>query len=224
MKKFLQYVAVGLSAIFVFTGPVRAGTGDMALGIKMGTLGVGAEMTFGLLPHLNARVGINGFSYGYSTTVEEIDYDFDLNLFSGSLLADWHFLGGAFRLTGGIVLNQNGLDLKANTARDRYIIDDIAYSVNDVGRLRGTIDFNTISPYLGIGWGNAVGENSRLSFFIDLGLLFQGSPQADLDVTGPIGSDPEFQRHLRNEEKEIEDETDKYTVYPVIAIGVAFKF
>ncbi len=224
MKKYLRYVVTGLFAILVFTSPGRAGTGDMALGVKIGTLGVGAEMTFGLLPHLNARVGINGFSYGYDTKVEEIDYAFDLNLFSGTLLADWHFLGGAFRLTGGLVFNQNGLDLKANTDRDRYIIDDVAYSVSDVGQLRGTIDFNTISPYLGIGWGNAVGESSRLSFFIDLGLLFQGSPQADLHVTGPISSDPEFQRHLRNEEKEIEDETDKYTVYPVIAIGVAFKF
>lgn len=224
MKKRLGYIVIGLFAMLVLTGPVRGGTGDMALGVKIGTLGIGAEMTFGLLPHLNARVGVNGFSYGYDATVEEINYDFDLNLFSGTLLADWHFLGGAFRLTGGLVLNRNELDLKANTDRDRFIIDDIAYSVSDVGQLRGTIDFNTISPYLGIGWGNAVGENSRVCFFMDLGVLFQGPPQADLSATGPIASNSDFQRHLRNEEKEIEDETDKYKLYPVISIGVAFKF
>jgi hypothetical protein len=224
MKNQLRYIVIGFFAILIMNSPVRGQTGDMALGIKIGTLGIGAEMTFGLLPQLNARVGINGFSYGYDAAVEEIDYDFDLNLFSGSLLADWHFLGGAFRVTGGLVLNRNELDLQASTSRDRYIIDDVAYSVDDIGKLRGTIDFNTISPYLGIGWGNAVGGNSRICFFMDLGVLFQGSPKADLSVTGPVGSDADFQRHLRNEEKEIEDETDKYTLYPVISIGVAYKF
>ncbi|RUA02042.1 MAG: hypothetical protein DSY89_03600 [Deltaproteobacteria bacterium] len=224
MKYFLRYTLTGLFIILAFTSPVRADMGDTALGVKIGTLGIGAEMTFGLTPGVNARVGISGFSYGYDTKVEEIDYEFDLNLFSASLLADWHFSGGSFRLTGGLFLNLNELDFKAKTDRNRYIIDDIAYSVDDVGRLRGTIDFNTISPYLGIGWGNAVGQNGRICFFIDIGMLFQGSPQASLKATGPIRADSDFQHHLRNEEREIEDETDKYTIYPVIAIGVTFKF
>ncbi len=223
MKKQMRYVVTGLLALLVFSSPGRAETGDMALGVKAGTLGVGAELTIGLLPYFNARVGLNGFKYSYDTKIEEIDYDLDLNLFSGSLLFDWHFLGGDFRLTGGLVLNFNDLDMKANTKRSHYIIDDIAYSTDDVGHLKGTIDFNTVSPYLGIGWGDAVG-GGPICFFMDLGVLFQGSPQADLSVTGPIGSNADFQRHLRNEENEIEDKTDGYAWYPVFAIGVAFKF
>jgi len=224
MKKHLQSFIVVLSSIMILGGTAKADTGDIALGAKIGTLGIGAELTLGLLPHLNARVGLNGFTYNYDRKIDEIDYDFDLNLFSGVLLADWHFLGSAFRLSAGLVLNQNELDLKARTDDDYFIIDDVAYSVEDVGDLNGTIDFNDISPYLGIGWGNAVGENKRLCFFIDLGVLFQGSPQAEMSATGPIQSDPEFQRHLKNEEKEIEDETENFKVYPVIAIGIAYKF
>jgi len=224
MKKHLHCLIIVLGGIMFFGGNARADTGDIALGAKIGTLGIGAEMTIGLLPHLNARVGLNGFTYNYDRKIDEIDYDFDLNLFSGVLLADWHFLGSAFRLSAGLVLNQNELDLKARTDDDYFIIDDVAYSVEDVGDLNGTIDFNDISPYLGIGWGNAVGENKRLCFFIDLGVLFQGSPQAEMSATGPIQSDPEFQRHLKNEEKEIEDETENFKVYPVIAIGIAYKF
>ncbi len=145
-------------------------------------------------------------------------------LFSGSLLLDWHLLKSAFRLSGGLVLNQNKLDLTSRTDDDLFIIDDVAYSREEVGDLAGRVDFNAISPYLGIGWGDAVGENSRLSFFFDLGILFQGSPQVELNATGPIASDAGFRRHLNREEKEIEDETEKFTVYPVIALGITYKF
>ena len=224
MKKTLQCLIIVLGGIVFFGGTARADTGDIALGAKIGTLGIGAEMTIGLLPHLNARVGLNGFTYNYDRKIDEIDYDFDLNLFSGVLLADWHYLGSAFRLSGGLVFNQNEIDLKAKTDDDYFIIDNRAYSVEDVGDLNGTIDFNKISPYLGIGWGDAVGEDKRLSFFIDLGVLFQGSPQATMSATGSIASDPDFQRHLKNEEKEIEDASENYKFYPVIAIGVAYKF
>jgi hypothetical protein len=224
MKKSLQCLIVVLGGIVFVGGTARADAGDIALGAKVGTLGIGAEMTIGILPHLNARVGLNGFRYNYDRKIDEIDYDFDLNLLSGVLLADWHLLGSAFRLSGGLVLNQNEIDLKARTDDDYFIIDNRAYSVEDVGDLEGTIDFNKISPYLGIGWGDAVGEDKRLSFFIDLGVLFQGSPQATMSATGSIASDPDFQRHLKNEEKEIEDAAENYKFYPVIAIGVAYKF
>ncbi len=49
MKNHLRYIVIGLFAILVMNSPVRGQTGDMALGVKIGTLGIGAEMTFGLL-------------------------------------------------------------------------------------------------------------------------------------------------------------------------------
>ncbi len=201
-----------------------ADTGHVALGAKMGTLGLGAEMTYGILPHLNARIGINAFSYTFDQKIDQIDYEFDFNLISGSLLIDWHILQSAFKLTTGMVLNKNNIDLQARTEDSLFIIDNRAYSREDVGELDGTIDFNLFSPYLGIGWVNAVGEKSLISFFADLGFLFQGEPQADLSATGPIASDPDFRRNLRNEEAEIEDETGKFTIYPIFAIGITYQF
>ena len=211
--------------LFLINGAIAEGdTGNVALGAKLGTLGLGVEVTYGILPHVNARVGINAFSYTYDQKIDDIDYEFDFNLLSGSLMADWHFLQSAFRLTAGVVINGNNVDLQARTNDPLFIIDDVAYSGQDVGELDGTIDFNRVSPYLGIGWGNSVGEKHRVSFFMDLGVLFQGAPQADLSATGPIASDPEFRRHLRNEEAEIEDETKKFRLYPVFCIGVAYQF
>ena len=226
MRKWRQLLIVvfGGMMILIHVNPAGADTGEIAFGVKAGTLGLGAEMTIGLLPHLNARLGLNGFTYDYDEKISDIDYDFDFNLLSAALLVDYHLLKSAFRLSAGLVLNQNELDLVAGTDDDFFIINDVAYSTEDVGDLTGTVDFNAISPYLGIGWGDAVGEDSRLSFFIDLGILFQGSPQAELDATGPIASDPQFRRDLNSEEKEIEDETEQFTVYPVITIGITYKF
>lgn len=215
---------VGCLLLLINVATAKGDTGHLALGGKIGTLGVGAEMTYGLLPHVNARIGINAFSYTFDQKIDSIDYEFDFNLLSGSFMADWHFLQSAFRLTAGVVINGNNIDLQARTEDSLFIIDDVAYSREDVGELDGTIDFNLLSPYLGIGWGNAVGETRRVSFFVDLGVLFQGAPQADLSATGRIASDPDFRRHLRNEEAEIEDETNNFRVYPVFSIGVTYQF
>ena len=202
----------------------QADTGHVALGAKIGTLGLGVEMTYGIMPHLNARLGVNAFSYTFDQKIDQIDYEFDFNLISGSLLLDWHLLHSAFKISTGMVINKNNIDLQARTEDTLFIIDDMAYSRDDVGELDGTIDFNLLSPYLGIGWGNAVGEKSRISFFVDLGVLFQGAPQADLSATGPISSDSEFRRHLRNEEAEIEEETEGFKLYPIFSIGITYQF
>ena len=75
-----------------------------------------------------------------------------------------------------------------------------------------------------MGWGNALGEDKRWGFVFDLGVVFQGSPDADLTATGPLASDPTFLAELAKEEQQLQDEVDDYEYYPVVSIGVTYKF
>jgi hypothetical protein len=63
-----------------------------------------------------------------------------------------------------------------------------------------------------------------LSFTFDLGVLLQGEPNVDLEATGPISTDPTFQSNLAQEEAAAEDDVKDFDVYPVIALGMSYRF
>lgn len=201
-----------------------ANTGDLAVGVGPGTLGIGADATVGILPQLNARLGVNVFNFDMETTQDDIDYDLDIRLLSFPILLDWHpFKNCGFRLSAGVVINQNKADLDAGSQAD-YEIGGTTYPASEVGKLSGKLEFDTLAPYVGLGWGNALDESGRWTFSCDLGVVFHGSGDISLKAHGPIASDPTFQAELAEERRNLEDEIDDYRYYPVIAVAISYRF
>ena len=60
---------------------------------------------------------------------------------------------------------------------------------------------------------------------LDLGILFQGSPDLDLSSQGGVlTNDPTFQAELQKEQDTLEDDISGFTIWPVIAVGFSWKF
>lgn len=194
-----------------------------ALTAKAGTLGLGLEGITSVNSKLNARVGVNAFQYDYNGTESDIKYDFDLDLLTFSALVDWLPFDNGFRLTGGVMVNKNSLDLSAETA-GTYKIGDTTYTSGQVGSLTGDLIFDDLAPYVGIGWGNPFGKDSNWSFSVDLGVMFQVSPDVSLSANGTLASNAAFLDELAREEDNLESETDNFEFYPVISFGVTYKF
>ena len=89
-------------------------------------------------------------------------------------MGDWFVTDSSFRVTAGLVLNNNGLSGSALPSNS-YQIDDQIYTSPEVGDLNAEIDFKSIAPYLGIGWGNPLADDSDWSFFMDLGIILLAS-------------------------------------------------
>ena len=218
----MKRAILGLSA-FVFSA--GAGAQGVAIAPKIGTTGAGADVTIGVARSLNLRLGAQGWTRSETRTEQEIEYDADLSLVSGQILLDVHPGGGGFRISAGVVVNGN--EVTAVSTEDAvYTINGIPYPVGLVGRLSGRVETNAVAPYLGIGWGNAVAPGGRWRFALDLGAFYQGSPKVTLRAEPLIpGLLPErFERDLEAERQEIEDDLTDYTVYPVIAVGVSYRF
>jgi hypothetical protein len=131
----------------------------VALAPKVGTTGIGVDLTIGLARFLNLRVGAQSYTRRETRREREIEYDADLKLLSGEILLDLHPGGRGFRISGGAIVNGN--EVTAISSEDAvYTINGVQYPVGLVGRLRGRIDTNDVAPYLGIGWGNAVAPPS----------------------------------------------------------------
>jgi hypothetical protein len=221
---FLRRSLLSTMLLIGFAPKVFAGTGDIAIGAKGGTLGIGGEVTVGIIPGVNFRTGYNAFNYDGNTTKSDIGYDYKLKLGTLPVLVDWHPLPlSGFRLTTGLVINNNKIDATARP-RGNYFIGDQSYSATEIGTLTGKIEFNKVAPYAGIGWGNAVGKHLPITLTCDVGVLFQGTPKVSLAANGTSASLPAFQTELAKEVNTIKNSTDSIKYYPVISLGLAYKF
>lgn len=212
MKRTILFVAMMLWA-----GSAQA----IGLGVtgKAGSLGIGVEVTKSLVPMVNVRGGLNFLDYSFDQSEGGNDYDFDLKLKSFSVLIDFHPIPErGLRLSGGIIFNNNHLDMVAVSSAT-YSIGNRTYTGAEVGQLDGVVDFKSTAPYFGIGWGNAT--SGRFGLALDLGIVLQGSPQVSLSATGLAASDPNFVQDLNREVQELENDISGFKYYPVISLGLS---
>ena len=214
---------VAVSSVLLCFGAGCADSGQWSIGAKAGTLGVGPELTKRIAIDINARVGFNMLDYDFDADAAGIDYDFDLKLRSFSALVDWHIFDSPFRITGGLLSMDNQLDLDAVPDLD-ITIGDHTYTAAEVGTLSGRVKSDGVAPYLGIGWGNLIGQGRRWGFYSDFGLAFGRTPDVTLRANGTIAGNPAFQADLAKEQKDIQDDMDIFKLYPVISLGIFVRF
>lgn len=213
----MKRMVAGLGLLIAVAAP--AAVAEVGFGVKAGTLGVGIEGTFALGGGLNLRAGVNNYTYGYSDSASDINYDIDLELESYALLLDWHPFFGTFKLTAGLLSNKNHVAMRA-TPTGTVNIGGTPYPPATVGTLRGEIDFKKTAPYAGLGWGNAAGKTRGFGFSAELGVLFQGAPDVTLTSNNPAVP----QSDLDAEARDIENDLDDLKAYPVISLGFSYQF
>ena len=225
-KSFLPFrwfpCLLAVSAFFMPLAPVATAQGPIALTGRISTLGPGGDIAYSLTDQVTIRLAGHYFKYSYDDNVDDIDYDLDLRLASGGLLVDWHPFNGSFRVTGGGLFYGNRVtgDARPNQPTE---IGDNTYTPEQIGRLDAKLDFDSVVPYLGIGWGNPF-AGKRWTFTFDLGVVYHGSPDVRLTSDGAGSNNPQFQEDLRREEQKFKDEIADFRFWPVVAIGLSYRF
>ncbi|HMP91005.1 MAG TPA: hypothetical protein PJ991_12445 [Kiritimatiellia bacterium] len=195
----------------------------VAAGVKIGTLGLGADASIYLADWVNFRAGVNILSFEYRDDIEDIRFDLDMDFRSLMLLFDLYpFDNGNFRLTGGVAFQDNKFRVKA-TPNESEKIGDNRYTPAQIGTIRGDIEFDSVAPYFGIGFGNAVRPDTALSFSFDFGVVFQTFDVA-LRANGTASGTPQFEADLNSLEDDIRDEMNRFKIYPVISFGISYHF
>lgn len=195
----------------------------------IGTTGVGFHATIPLRENLNARLGLGYLGYSYDGSTKDMDYRLKLTANTYDALLDWYpSKGSSFRVTTGLAFNGNKIDARgAPDANGNYTINGNSYSAASVGAVKGKVTYNKIAPYLGIGWGRDRQDEKGWSFSTDVGVLFQGSAHTSLRSSGCSAGGPECARlnaDLAGENRELRKEADRFKFYPVLRVGVSYKF
>jgi len=202
-------------------------TSSWALGAQAGTLGWGLKLDYTPSPKFAFELGYTFMDYDDEFEDDEGDttYTGELDFSNIQALVRWHPWGGAFHLSAGAISADNAIDLIGQPSPGAvYEIGDETYTAAQVGQLLGHVEVaDSIAPYVGLGWTKS-SQTTGFGGFLNLGVMFSGSAQVDLDATGPIRNDPTFQENLRAEEESVQSDLDDFEIYPVVQAGLIWRF
>lgn len=221
MKKIVSTALLILSTTLLVADEVK----EYNTAMKLSTLGLGFDISTPINDKLSARFNLNGASYSDTQSEDGNDYEGSLELLTAGILLDYYPFQNNFRLSSGVYYNGNGFTGSVTpTSTTTVEIGGTTYTNADIGSLNTDISFNSLAPYLGLGWGNNA-RDKGWGFTFDLGAMFHGTGEANLNATvidqriaNLIASD------IAKEEQDINDKLADIKVYPVVSIGVNYSF
>ncbi len=202
---------------------------DLAVGVNLGTKGLGFEGLFNVSDSLNLRATYSQYEFSESFDEDGISYDGDLDVDVIGAIVDYYPMQGSFRLSAGYYNNGSAIAAQAQPESSGTVnINGFDYALSGES-VRTDIDWDSGAPYLGIGWGNAFAEGSGFSWAIDFGVLLTGEPTATLTASQGLFTQAElFGRDLttdiRAEETELNNDLSDFDIYPVAQLIFTYSF
>ncbi|NCD34678.1 MAG: hypothetical protein EOL87_14840 [Spartobacteria bacterium] len=220
IRAYKKLIAIGLFILGINTSAKAL---SLAAGGKIGTLGLGADVTLKLMPRLNLRATGNWMDWSFDTTVDAVDFTLGADFATYGAALDFHPFANGFRVSGGLLFGNNSSKLDAHLSIVQKIGDHY-YSASQIGNIHGEIGFSkNPAPFFGIGYGNAVAEDQSFTFLFELGVVMQ-SYDVTLTADGDIASSEPFQSDLNELENDVQSDMDDIKFYPIISFGMAYQF
>lgn len=222
MRRLAFASAAVIAALAASAAPASA---QLGVGARIGTLGVGADVIYGLGSRLALRAGAGVMPLEPEGDFSDITYKVELPspLFTAG--ADFYVTSG-LRLFGGMLFGADEASINGRFTGSQQIGNQ-TYTGADVGNLIGRIEPKTSpAPFAGIGIGS--GRESGIGIAMDFGVAFLGEPDFTLTADGPLATDQsavgqQFRASLAQEEAEIQSDLNDYAkYYPIINIAVRF--
>ncbi|MCG6930397.1 MAG: hypothetical protein LJE64_07545 [Desulfofustis sp.] len=225
-RRFLSVPVIVVVSVLCIMHSSHADEG-LGLDAKIGTMGVGGEVSAALFPNTRIRGGFNFLTWTFESTISGIDYDFETEFNSIPVILDLHPFGGSFFISGGVYFNNNSVSVDGFIGPEDFTPAYQAYDflANQVS-LSGDVEFNPLAPYLGFGWRTNSGA-SGWGFGLELGVLYQGAPDiTNLRINAPvdISTTESVRQFLAEQAREIEDELSWFEFYPVASVMFTYHF
>jgi hypothetical protein len=212
----------------------------LGIAVSIGSLGVGGQVATAVARKVNVRGGFNYFSYSLSgTTNDNIPYNGKLRLESAEALVDY-YVAGPFHISGGALVYNGfqGTGTITESGGHSFTLNNTLYYSSPADPVNGTgaLKPQMAAPVALFGFGNLLPRSKRhFTANVDLGVAYQGSPNAKLNLTGsvcsapnigcaPISVQPTVQANILAEQNKINNDLAPFKFYPVLRLTFGYKF
>ena len=211
---------------------------DLGVGVKVGTVGAGADISIALTNTVNARLSLTKFNIndlnetvtiGDSGNEGDVDATMQLDFGANALLLDWYVFDGTFHLTAGMMKNNGKVDF-SGVLLNSVTVDGQPIDTSDIdGAITGSVSLgDSYQPYVGIGWGRKASSEPGLSFSLEIGVALldpKATLSATVDGTGANGlSQSELDTRIQNAENDVNSELSVFEAWPVLSVGLNYAF
>jgi len=216
-------------------------SGRVGVGVKISLFGPGVEGAVRVTHNTNVRAGFNMFTYDRTFNKDGVSYGGQLQFKSVEAHFDIFPWAGNFHISPGVLVNI-GDPFTATASvpgNQSFSLGGVDYVSNPADPTHGSgkIKFNQAAPTITVGWGNLVSrkEGKHLSVPFEVGIAFQGSPKATLNMAGSVcdstgvncvnaATDANVQSNVISEQNKINNDISFLKVYPIISVGIGYKF
>lgn len=190
---------------------------------QIGTEGAGIGFSQPLGSRDNVRAEFNGVQFSRSFSSGDLHYDGTAHIYHGGLYLDFFPAPDtvSFRFTAGALIGNDNVDATATSPSGTYTINGTPYSTLGES-IHARARFPTVRPYLGIGFGHTPVAQKGFSAFFDAGVAY-GRPHVNLDVPADIVAEAGA-ANIEAEERKLQDKADKLRFYPIVKVGVTYRF
>ncbi|HEY1807416.1 MAG TPA: hypothetical protein VGG42_02585 [Acidobacteriaceae bacterium] len=214
----------------------------VAVGAKVGILGIGFEAATPLSMHLNLRAGASFFSYTDNLTSDGITYNANLQLRSSEASLDYFPWAKGFHISPGALLyDGNRISGRANVPGGQtFTLNDTTYTSSTTDPVNGSggVTFNKAAPKLTVGWGNLVPRSGRhFSVPFEVGFAYVGDPKVALNLNGTacytsqgvpycadVATDPTIHANVVAQQQKLANDAAPARFFPILSTGFAYRF
>lgn len=225
----MPHFVARIAAYFALACAPALAVGQTAIEAHAGLQGIGLGIVAKISDRANFRLGGNFLNTRVTITESDVEYKARQEWRNAPLLIDFFpSAGGSFRLTGGVLFNGNKFSVESRPNSFGFLdLNDRTYSSTQVPSVTGTVKFNSVAPYLGVGWGNPVAEGRNWGFLVDLGLTYQGRAKASLTAQcGAVSAAlcAQIIADANAEAEALQRELKDYRWVPFVQIAVTKRF
>ena len=204
--------------VFVAAFPCTANAVEIDGGA--GTTGAEIGVALPLSDAFAARLDYNALRYTRSFTTDSIDYDAKLKASNAGLYLDY-FVSGGLRVTGGALIGSRKFHGTAKSIGNTVKINGVLYPTTAADTLDFDAKFPTVTPYLGIGYGHG-NAAPGLHLYVDAGVAY-GRPKVALSPSASLLTKVN-PVDLAGEQNSAQDEANSLRAYPVLKLGINYRF
>jgi hypothetical protein len=195
--------------------------GDLYL--QGGTQGGGIGYAFPLTSWAGLHADINGAGFSHTFSSGGNTYDAHAHLLSGGTYLDlFPFAASSFRVTAGAFFNDDTLTGNAVPTNGTYTFNGLTVPAIPGATATATAKYPSVMPYFGIGFGHKPVTTRGFGFVADLGVAY-GRPHVSYNVS-PVLVALAGANNVAAEEQSIQQTVNRYRFYPVVQIGVSYRF
>lgn len=209
-----------------------------SLSLEVNSLGPGFALSTPLGSHFDLRGGANLFGLGPGFEVDGLHYSSDLKLRSVNLRLDWFPWRRNFHISPGILYHNNNLTAVTRVPPGQHFeLGDEAFtnSINDPVHGEARLEFpRRVAPMVTIGFHNLLPGDHRHFFMpLEFGAAFTGASKIKMDLNGTacqsdgcftFAENPDALRSLHQEIEKINDNLSDVPIYPIVSIGIGYRF